>query len=163
MGVIHRRQIRLVQAEMQGINVEERQWLRTQGVDRPEKLPRRSLWYHPDGSSALGPSDPYHLRLYRAKGFTLKPPTITSTMAPSVRGATMPRLASRVLHHIGHGDSWDGTPSELAESGVGSGFSPEGLSRTLFAPKVSVALASAGVTVARGYRGKKRVLRLERR
>ena len=163
MGVIHRRQIRLVQAEMHGINVEERQWLRTQGVDRPEELPRRSLWYHPDGSSALGPSDPYHLRLYRAKGFTLKPPIITSTMAPSVRGATMPRLASRVLHHIGHGDSWDGTPSELAASGVGGGFSPEGLARALFAPKVSVALASAGVTVARGYRGKERVLRLERR
>ena len=163
MGVIHRRQIRLVQADMQGLNVEERQWLRTQGVDRPEELPRRSLWYHPDGSSALGLSDPYHLRLYREKGFTLKPPTITSTTAPKVRGATMPRLASRVLHHLGHGDSWDGTPSELAASGVGAGFSAEGLSRALFAPKVSVALASAGVTVARGYRGKERVLRLERR
>jgi hypothetical protein len=41
MGVIYRRQIRLVQAEMQGINVEERRWLRTQGVDRPEELPMR--------------------------------------------------------------------------------------------------------------------------
>ena len=59
MGVIHRRHIRLVQAEMHGINVEERQWLRTQGVDRPEELPRRSLSYHPDGGSALGPSDLY--------------------------------------------------------------------------------------------------------
>ena len=47
MGVIRRRHIRLVQAEMQGINIEERQWLRAQGVDRPEELPRRSLWYHP--------------------------------------------------------------------------------------------------------------------
>ena len=54
MGVIHRRHIRLVQADMHGINVEERQWLRTQGVDRPEELPRRSTWYHPEGSSALG-------------------------------------------------------------------------------------------------------------
>ena len=66
----------------------------------------------------------------------------------------MPRLASRVLRHLGHGDSWDGTPSELAASGVEAGFSPEGLSRAIFAPKVSVSLASAGVTVARGYRGK---------
>ena len=82
MGVIHRRHIRLVQAGMQGINVEERQWLRTQGVDRPEELPRRSLWYHPDGSSALGPSDPYHLPLYRAKGFT-------------------PQAADRHVHHGG--------------------------------------------------------------
>ena len=75
----------------------------------------------------------------------------------------MPHFASRVLHHLGHGDRWDGTPSELAASGVGAGFSAEGLSRALFAPKVSVALASAGVTVARGYRGKERILRLERR
>ena len=110
---------------MQGMNVEERQWLRTQGVDKPEELPRRSPWCHPDGSSARGPSDPYHLRLYRGKGFTLKPPTIT-TMSPNPRKAPMPRLASRVLHHLGHGDSWDGTPSELAASGVRAGFSPEG-------------------------------------
>jgi len=110
----------------------------------------------------VGPSEPYHLRLYRGKGFTLKPPTIPAT-SPKVRRSTMPRLASRVLHLLGYGDSWDGTPSELAESGVGSGFSPEGLSRALFAPKVSVALASAGVTVARGYRGKERNLRLDRR
>ena len=153
MGVIHRRQIRLVQADMQGINVEERQWLRAQGVDRPEELPRRSIWYHPDGSSALGPSDPYHLRLYRGKEFTLKPPT-TPVTSPKVRRATMPPLASRVLPLLCHGDSWDGTPPELAASGVGSSFSPEGLSRALFAPTVSVALASVGITVARGYRGK---------
>ena len=113
MGVIHRRHIRLVQAEMQGINIEERQWLRTQGVDRPEELPRRSLWYHPDGSSALGPSDPYHLRLYRRKGFTRKPPTST-TPASRSRTATMPRLANRVLQLLGHRDSWHGTPSESA-------------------------------------------------
>ena len=161
MGVIHRRQIQLVQAGMQRINVEKRQWLRAQGVDRPEELPRRSLWYHPDGSSALGPSDPYHLRLYRGKGFTLKPLT-TPVKSPKVRRATMARLASRVLPLLGHGDSWDGTPSELAASGVGSSFSPEGFSRVLSAPKVSVALASAGITMARGYRGKERVLRLER-
>jgi len=37
------------------------------------------------------------------------------------------------------------------------------LTRALGTPKMSVALASAGVTVARGYRGKSRVLRLERR
>jgi hypothetical protein len=74
MGVIHRRHIRLVQADMHGINVEERQWLRTQGVDRPEELPRRSHWYHPDGTSSIGPRDPHHLGLYRRKGFTLMPP-----------------------------------------------------------------------------------------
>ena len=62
----------------------------------------------------------------------------------------------------GRGDSWDGAPSELAASVVRVGFSTEGLTRALFAPKMSVALASAWVTVARGYRGKERVLRLER-
>jgi hypothetical protein len=122
-----------------------------------------ATWYRQDGSSAVGNADAYHVHRYRLRGMTLKPPTTTSTIAPAIRGATMPHLARRVLHHLGHGDRWDGTPSELAASGVGAGFSAEGLSRAFFAPKVSVALASAGVTVARGYRGKERVLRLERR
>mgnify|MGYP001191199701 CR=1 FL=1 len=71
MGAILRRQIRLVQAGMQALNVEERQWLRTQGVDRPEELPRRSLWYHPDGSSALGWCLPQGF--FRFLSFTLRP------------------------------------------------------------------------------------------
>ena len=166
-AILHRQQLRrqfgLVSQPAQGFTTEDRNWLRSQDIDRPDQLPRKSLWYKPDGTSSLGPSDPHHLGLYRQRGMTLKPPTVTSAMAPAIRGATMPRLASRVLHLLGHGGSWDGTPSELAASGVGERFSPEGLSRALFAPKVSVALASAGVTVARGYRGKERVLRLERR
>ena len=72
----------------------------------------------------------------------------------------MPWLASRVLKVLGDNERWQGTPAELAGR---CGMSPVGMSRAIFAPKVSAALGAAGVNTYRGYRGKERVLRLERR
>mgnify|MGYP003325570522 CR=1 FL=1 len=131
-----RRHIRLVQQQMHSMNPEERTWLKSQGYDRPEELPRRSIWYRPDGSSGLGPSDLYHLRLYRQRGMTLKPPEPRTDDRP--RKQAMPWLASRVLKVLGDNERWQGTPAELAGR---CGMSPVGMSRAIFAPKVSVALA----------------------
>ena len=154
---MERRQIRLVpQQPGQGFSLEDRRWLATQGVDRPDQLPRKSLWYRADGSSSIAPSDPYHLGLYRCRGMTLKPPT---TPEPVHRGP-MPLVAKKVLQVLGEAQQWEGSASELADR---CGMNPMAISRALAAPKVSVALALAGVIASRGYRGKGRVLRLIRR
>jgi hypothetical protein len=62
---------------------------------------------------------------------------------------------------LGQGARWEGSASELAAM-IGN-RTPTGLSRALGAPRVAAALAAAGVTVERGYRGNGRVLRLVRR
>ena len=93
-----RRQFGLVQQPAEGFTTEDRNWLRSQGIGRPDQLPRKSLWYKPDGTSSLGPSDPYHLGLYRQRGMTLKPPTITPE--PVHRGP-MPLVAKKVLRVLG--------------------------------------------------------------
>jgi hypothetical protein len=157
---MERRQIRLVQQQMQALNVEERQWLKIQGVDRPEELARRSVWYRPDGSSGLGPSDLYHVRLYRAKGFTLKAP-ISVALEHQPPRVPMPSIARQVLSLLGQGARWEGSASELAT--IIGNRTPTGLSGLLGTPKVAAALASAEVTVYRGYKGNRRALRLERR
>ena len=69
-----RRQLGLSQQPSQGFSLEDRNWLRSQGIDRPDLLPRKSVWYRADGTGSLGPSDPYHLGLYRRRGLTLLPP-----------------------------------------------------------------------------------------
>jgi hypothetical protein len=149
-----RRQFGLVsQQPAQGFSLEDRRWLQTQGIDRPDQLPRKSLWYKPDGTSSLGPSDPYHLARYRQRGMTLKPPTITPE---SVHREPMPLVAKKVLRVLGEDQRWEGSASELAAI-IGS-RTPTGLSRALGTPKVTGALSAAGVTVRRGYRGKGRVL-----
>jgi hypothetical protein len=87
---------------------------------------------------------------------TLKPPTITPQ--PVHRGP-MPLVAKTVLRVLGEGQRWEGSASELAAM-IGT-RTPTGLSRALGTPRVVAALAAAGVTVERGYRGNGRVLRLE--
>ena len=76
--ILHRQQLRrqfgISQQPSQGFTTEDRNWLQTQGIDRPETLPRMSLWYRPDGSSSMGHSGPYHLARYRQRGMTLKAP-----------------------------------------------------------------------------------------
>jgi hypothetical protein len=155
-----RRHIRLVQQQMQALNVEEKQWLKTQGVDRPEELPRRSVWYRPDGSSGLGPSDLYHLRLYRAKGFTLKAP-ISAALEHQPARVPMPSIARQVVSLLGQGERWEGSASEIAAM-IGN-RTPTGLSRLLGTPKVTAALSAVGITVYRGYKEHGRTLRLVRR
>ena len=159
-AILHRQQLRqfglVAQQPVQGFTPEDRNWLRSQGIDRPDHLPRKSTWYKPDGTSSLGPSDPYHLGLYRRRGLTLKPPT---TPEPVHLGPT-PLVATKVLRVLGEDQRWEGSASELADR---CGMSPVASSRALAAPKVSAALGSADVVARRGYRGKERVLLLERR
>ena len=156
-----RRQFGLVsQQPAQGFSLEDRRWLQTQGIDRPDQLPRKSLWYKPDGTSSLGPSDPYHLGLYRRRGMTLKAP-VSAAQEHQPPRVPMPSIARQVVSLLGQGARWEGSASELAAI-IGS-RTPTGLSRALGSPRVNAALAAAGVTVERGYRGNGRVLRLERR
>jgi hypothetical protein len=82
-AILHRQQLRrqfglVAQQPAQGFTTEDRNWLRSQGIDRPDQLPRRSIGDHPDSKSALEPSEFYHMRLYRERGFTLMPPIITT-------------------------------------------------------------------------------------
>jgi hypothetical protein len=156
-----RRQFGLVsQQPAQGFSLEDRRWLQTQGIDRPDQLPRKSLWYRPDGSSHMGHSDPYHLARYRQRGMTLKPPVFNVQEHQPTR-VPMPSIARQVLYLLGQEERWEGSASDLAAI-IGS-RTPTGISRALGTTKVAVALAAAGVTVERGYRGSGRVLRLERR
>jgi len=160
--ILHRQQLRrqfgLSEQPSQGFSLEDRRWLQTQGIDRPDQLPRKSVWYRADGTGSLGPSDPYHLGLYRRRGLTLLPP---APPEPKPRSVLVPSIARQVLYLLGQGERWEGSASELAAI-IGS-RTPTGLSRALGTTKVAVALAAAGVTVERGYRGNGRVLRLERR
>ena len=102
--ILHRQQMRrqfglVSQQPTQGFTTEDRNWLRSQGIGRPDQLPRKSLWYKPDGTSSLGPSDPYHLGLYRRRGMSLKPPPITPE--PVVRRGPTPLLATKLLRVLG--------------------------------------------------------------
>jgi hypothetical protein len=154
---MRRRIFGLTQQPSQGFSAEDRRWLATQGIARPEQLPRKSLWYHPDGRSSIAPSDPYHLGLYRQRGLTLVPPAPPEHQP---RRVPVPSIARQVVSLLGQDQRWEGSPSELADQ---CGMSPVAVSKALAAPKVTAALGAVGVTASRGYRGKGRVLRLERR
>ena len=64
---------------------EDKQWIRSQGQDFEliYKQGTKAQWYFPDGRPLpnLLPADPYHIRLYRGKGWILKPPDGTSPVA----------------------------------------------------------------------------------
>ncbi len=56
---------------------EERQWLSSQGFTWSLLLNDRAkvTWYKPDGTAIPNlPADPYHMKRYRARGWTLVPP-----------------------------------------------------------------------------------------
>ena len=56
---------------------EERQWLAQQGFTWSfiESNRDKATWYKPDGTALPNlPADPYHMRRYRARGWTLVPP-----------------------------------------------------------------------------------------
>jgi hypothetical protein len=113
MGLIlHRQQMRrqfgISQQPSQGFTTEDRNWLRSQGIDRPDQLPRKSLWYKPDSTSSLGPSDPYHLARYRQRGMTLKAP-ISVALEHQPRRVLVPSIARQVLSLLGQGERWEGS------------------------------------------------------
>ena len=155
-----RRQFGISQQPSQGFTNEDRTWLRSQGIDRPETLPRMSLWYRPDGSSSMGHSDAYHVARYRQRGMTLKAPVLNVQEHQPAR-APMPSIARQVVALLGQRARWEGSASELAAM-IGN-RTPTGLSRLLGTPRVATALSGAGITVYRGYKEHGRTLRLVRR
>jgi hypothetical protein len=163
-AILHRQQIRrqfgITQQAAQGFTSEDRNCLLSQGVDRPDQLPRMSLWYKPDGGSSIGHSDPYHLGLYRRRGMTLKAPVLNVQEHQPAR-VPMPSIARQVVSLLGQQQRWEGSASELAAM-IGN-RTPTGLSRLLGTAKVATALSAAGITVYRGYKEHGRTLRLVRR
>ena len=85
---------------------EASEWLDGQGysieiIDRPAQ---RVQWYRRDGLPLpnLLPADNYHLKLYRAKGWTLRPPVAVKDGQPleagmPVRPAPVKRKKRKVL------------------------------------------------------------------
>jgi len=58
---------------------EERQWLATQGFSWTflQNNRDKATWYKPDGTALPNlPTDPYHMKRYRARGWTLVPPEL---------------------------------------------------------------------------------------
>jgi hypothetical protein len=162
MSFRQRRQtIRLVNRS-EGLPIEDVKWLHTQGFKGHAEVPSPATWYRPDGTPLPGRTDAYHLRLYRLKGWTLRHPVIEEP-APKEPRRALPVIASRLVRFLGDRAQWQGTASELANGPVDFGRSAIGLSMALGTPKVSAALADEGITVARGYRGKSRTLRVSRR
>ena len=163
-AILHRQQMRrqfgISQQPSQGFSLEDRRWLQTQGIDRPEQLPRMSLWYRPDGSSSMGHSDAYHVARYRQRGMTLKAP-ISAALEHRPARVPMPSIARQVVSLLGQEQRWEGSASELAAM-IGN-RTPTGLSRLLGTPRVATALSGAGITVYRGYKEHGRTLRLVRR
>ena len=56
---------------------EERQWLAQQGFSWSflQNTREKVTWYKPDGTALHNlPADPYHMKRYRARGWTLAPP-----------------------------------------------------------------------------------------
>ena len=56
---------------------EERQWLSQQGFSWSfiQNNREKATWYKPDGTAIHNlPADPYHMRRYRSRGWTLVPP-----------------------------------------------------------------------------------------
>jgi hypothetical protein len=56
---------------------EERQWLSQQGYSWSllQNTREKVTWYKPDGTALHNlPADPYHMKRYRARGWTLTPP-----------------------------------------------------------------------------------------
>jgi hypothetical protein len=138
--------------------LDDLRWLNEQGFRSLAEVPRMAMWYRPDGSSHIGHADAYHLHLYRLRGMTLKAP-VSAAQEPQPRRVPVPSIARKVLSLLGQGERWEGSASDLAA--IMGSRTPTGISRALGTPKMAVALAAAGVTVERGYRGNGRVLRLE--
>ena len=188
-----RRQIRLVVRSAAQEAVEDRRWLASQGFSPATLPKRATWYRYDGLPLHNLPTDPYHRRRYRERGCTLKPPSGTGVLSvESATQETQPadansfesvvpkprtsRLSRRVLRVLDGKDSWEGTATELmaildsyAPPGgwphkvLGMPRNPARLSKEIITPNVTAALKSSGVTVARGFRGHERVLRLSRR
>ena len=152
-------EIRLVQRDT-GLPIDDVRWLQAQGIRSYGDVPNPANWYRVDGTYHKGPTDPYHLHLYRGKGWTLKAPNVPPPVPPK---PALPWYAARAIRVLGDAEEWSGTASKFVEVAGLVGTSPHQVGRRLFQAKTSEALAQEGISVTRGYSGKARVLKLERR
>ena len=72
-------------ARRQGLPIEDVRWLQDQGIRSYGEVPNPATWYSADGAYRKGPTDPYHLRLYRGKGWTLRAPDVPPPVPPKPR------------------------------------------------------------------------------
>ena len=84
---------------------EERQWLASQGFSWSmlQSNRERATWYKPDGSALPNlPVDPYHMRRYRARGWTLVAPD-----SPVIPQDAVDQLQEQVAAAVGLLDTDD--------------------------------------------------------
>jgi hypothetical protein len=156
MGFLNRPNRRLVsRVPRPPLPPEDSRWLAAQGFNYQD-MPRHTTWYYPNGGSGMGPTDPYHLHLYRMKGYTLKAPYI-----PPVKPPLHP-LVRKAMKILGERSVWVGTPTEFIAEAGSFGQSPDKLGRAIFKANVTESLDREGITISRSYRGKARVLKLEK-
>jgi len=148
----------------------DREWLASQGFT-PTNLPRKATWYKPDGTTSLTFTDLYHRKLYRARGFTLKPSAIITEIPERshlhpLKPRRMPILTRAVIDAIEGLDKWEGTATELLslirprKHGMPSGAIR--LSREIMEPRVRIPLEAYGYKVSRSRNSLKRKLCLYR-
>ena len=92
--------------------LEERQWLAQQGFSWSfiQNNREKATWYKPDGSSIPNlPADPYHMRRFRARGWTLVPPE-----APEVPQEALNQLQEQVAAAVELLDTDDEGAAEVA-------------------------------------------------
>jgi hypothetical protein len=102
---------------------EDARWVSAQGFNYKD-LPSLAMWYYPRGGSGLGRTDPYHLHLYRMKGFTLKAPYVPP---PVPRKAPIHPLVRSAIKVLGDKPEWIGTPTEFLTESGSFGQSPDKL------------------------------------
>ena len=141
---MERRQIGLTNRS-EALPLDDLRWIKTQGFNSFNDIPRMARWYRPDGTSSIGHADLYHLHLYRLRGFTLKPqikeviPLATKTTSKRSK----PLVVTLLLLALEGNIPWEGTASNLCD--LMQYRTPDSLGKTLFTPKVSESLSSEGL------------------
>ena len=85
--------------------LEERQWLAQQGFSWSfiQNNREKATWYKPDGTALPNlPADPYHMRRYRARGWTLAAPD-----SPVIPQDAVDQLQEQVAAAVGLLDTDD--------------------------------------------------------
>jgi len=85
--------------------LEERQWLAQQGFSWSfiQNNREKATWYKPDGTALPNlPADPYHMRRYRARGWTLVAPD-----SPVIPQDAVDQLQEQVAAAVGLLDTDD--------------------------------------------------------
>jgi len=85
--------------------LEERQWLAQQGFSWSfiQNNREKATWYKPDGTALPNlPADPYHMRRYRARGWTLVAPD-----SPAIPQDAVDQLQEQITAAVGLLDTDD--------------------------------------------------------